>query len=133
MTPYVLDTCGCPLCGSPLTYPDPVHLIHSSQCFSPANRLDIPPISTSMAALDLLDTQVCSVARTTHHKGISYPLPTCPTTKSMSRKSHPILMCPVFLFLGVTLILWLSVQQWCEAFLYVFLVWFGHSMKTLSF
>ena len=49
----------------------------------------------------------------------AYPLPTYPTAKSMSRKLHPILMCPVFLFLGVTLIFWLSVQQWCEAFLYV--------------
>ena len=35
--------------------------IHSSQWFSPPDRLDLPLISTSMAALDLLDTQVlCS-------------------------------------------------------------------------
>ena len=63
----------------------------------------------------------------------AYPLPTYPTAKSMSRKLHPILMCPVFLFLGVTLIFWLSVQQWCEAFFVRFPSVdsrFGHSMKT---
>ena len=91
--------------------------IHSSQWFSPADRLDLPPISTSMAALDLLDTQVCSVARTTHHQGLS--LAHLSNSQEHVTQVTPHLMCPVFLFLGVTLIFWLSVQQWCEAFLYV--------------
>ena len=64
------------------------------------------------------------------HTTEAYLLLTCPTAKSMSRKLHAILMCPVFLFSGLTLIFWLTVQQWCEAFLYVSLVWRG-SLSTL--
>ena len=87
-----------------------------------------------MAAMDLLDTQVCSVARTTHHQGLSL-------AHLSNSQEHITQVTPHFhvsclsVFGGYSDFLVVSTTMVRGVFVRFPSVdsRFGHSMKTLSF